>query len=354
VILEDVALVNPHRLERPLKITVSYTHSCNLDCVHCYAGCGAAPEASELPAAFWRRFVDERIAEGIVSLLFEGGEPLHRPDFLEVVAHCARRLLVRIRTNGWAVTPEIAAELKRHDVGGVLVDMMGARPETHDWHVGRAGAHARAVAAVGHLLAAGVPTQMLIVMTRRNVAELQEFVDLAARLGVGRVGILRLYPIGRARRRWDELSLPLETMMAGIRALRVPEGLALMQSWHPNDGNCCWQAAAVDARGRSIGCPYLREFVDFGNVAETPFLETWRHPLYRTLRAGRVEESCSSCSGSQRSHGGCRSTAYAFHGRWSAPDPFDEPLNRGVDLRELPRWMLSDHPRPPAPSGAGT
>ena len=41
--------------------------------------------------------------------------------------------------------------------------------------------------------------------------------------------------------------------------------------------------------------------------------------------------------GSQvRSHGGCRATAYAFHGRFDAPDPFDLELNDGIDLTTLP------------------
>ena len=61
------------------------------------------------------------------------------------------------------------------------------------------------------------------------------------------------------------------------------------------------------------------------------------YPLGRELRSGRVEGSCSKCSATQGSHGGCRSTAYAFHGRFSAPDPFDLELNHGVDLTSLPR-----------------
>src|SRR3546814_9511991 len=98
--------------------------------------------------------------------------------------------------------------------------------------------------------------------------------------------------------------------------------------------------AAVDPFGRSIGCSYLREFVDYGDVREDGILPTWDHPLYRELRAGEVERSCGTCAGTQGSHGGCRSTAYAFHRRWGAPDPFDVTLSDGVDLRVLPDWLL--------------
>jgi radical SAM protein with 4Fe4S-binding SPASM domain len=113
-----------------------------------------------------------------------------------------------------------------------------------------------------------------------------------------------------------------------------------MQSWHPRDGNCCWQNAAVSPTGDSIGCPYLREYVNYGNVLMTPFLDTWQHPLWTELRANEVEETCPECSATQGSHGGCRSTAFAFHGRFTAPDPYCIHTNRGVDLRALPQRLL--------------
>jgi radical SAM protein with 4Fe4S-binding SPASM domain len=192
----------------------------------------------------------------------------------------------------------------------------------------------------------------LIVLNRANAAEIGDFLAMAHALRAKEVGLLRLYPIGRARQRWSELALSLDEQMHVIRSLRPPPGLHVMQSWHPNDGNCCWQMAAINPYGTSIGCPYLREFVDYGNVREVPFLKTWDHPLYRTLRAGKVAETCGTCSASDGTYGGCRSTAFAFHGRWDAPDPFDEPLNAGVDLRELPKSMLEPGKRAAHSPGA--
>jgi radical SAM protein with 4Fe4S-binding SPASM domain len=94
--------------------------------------------------------------------------------------------------------------------------------------------------------------------------------------------------------------------------------------------------AAVNAFGDSIGCAYLREYVNYGSLLETSLRETWHHPTCRQLRSGVVDKACSACSASQGSHGGCRSTAYAFHGRFDAPDPFDVMLNDGIDLCHLP------------------
>jgi radical SAM protein with 4Fe4S-binding SPASM domain len=82
---------------------------------------------------------------------------------------------------------------------------------------------------------------------------------------------------------------------------------------------------------------YLRDYVNFGDATVTPYNEIFQNnPLYRELRAGNVEQSCDECSSTQHSHGGCRSSAFAWHGRWTAPDPFDVILNNGVDLTQLP------------------
>jgi radical SAM protein with 4Fe4S-binding SPASM domain len=347
------ALANPLRLDRPLKATISYTHSCNLDCRVCYAGCTREPSPREIPGETWKALLDRMMDDGVISLMFEGGEPLHRPDFLDVLAHGARRAMTKLRTNGTLVDAVLAAELRRIGCGEALVDVLGARPETHDWLTGAPGSHARCLDGVRALRGAGIPTTILTIMNRRNIGELQEVLELAQGLGVGTVSILRPYPLGRMRERWDELSLSLDEMMLALAALRPPEGVRVTQSWHPNDANCCWQMAAVNAYGDSIGCAYLREYVNFGNLLQTPLAGTWDHPLYRELRSGRVEKSCPECSAGQRSHGGCRATAFAFHRRWSAPDPFDIGLNEGVDLRVLPAETSAPDSRPAAAPGAG-
>ena len=348
----DAPIKNPMQLDRPIKVTISFTDRCNLSCRYCYADCAEEPSRRELTSKQWIDLIDEYYDIGIISLLFEGGEPLTRlPSLMVILRHCAGKFLTRVRTNATLVTTEIAREFKAIGIGGVLVDVLGVQPRTHDRLTGVPGSHARTLAGITSRVEADIDTEMLIILNRHNISELQDYVELAARLGVSAVGILRLYPIGRAKARWTELALSLDEMMDALSALRPPAGLKINQSWHPRDGNTCWQMAAVNAYGDSIGCSYLRELVNFGNVLETSFMDTWDDPLYRELRSGRVTRSCGDCEQTQGSCGGCRATAFAFHGSWDAPDPFDITLNDGVDLRVLPEWMLQANPRPPDSSG---
>jgi radical SAM protein with 4Fe4S-binding SPASM domain len=287
-------------------------------------------------------FIDYLEQNGFIQVYFEGGEPFHRRDFMRILAHTTPRMMTFVRTNGTLVTEALAASLAKLRVGRMLVDIHGARARTHDALTGTPGSFEKACAAVRQLAAHGIKTDVLAILNRTNAAELQDLADLAHELGALRLGILRLYPLGRAKRAWRELSLSVEEQERAATSVRPPDGFEIMQSWHPRDRNCCWQAAAVNATGDSVGCMYLREYVNFGNIRTTTLLDTWRdHPLYRKLRAGHVAGSCASCNAHDGTHGGCRSTAYAFHGRWDASDPYCSHNNQGVDLRVLPRRLLS-------------
>ena len=329
------------RLDKPFKLTICVTQTCAMDCKLCYADCGAHP-AGELTTEQWKALIDQLIAEDFLHVLFEGGEPFQRPDFEDLLAYCRRRFYIAIRTHATTIDNARAERLKPLGVGRLYVDLFAAEPEVHDELTGTPGSFAAALRGISAARDAGIQVTILGILSRKNHLHLQRYIDLAAECDCDQVGILRLYPLGRAKRNWPELALSLDEMSAALVRLTVPANIELMQSWHPRNGNCCWQSAAVSPQGESIGCPYLREYVSFGSILDRPFIETWDHPLYRELRSNAVEAACSDCAITQGTYGGCRATAYAFNGRWNAADPFCPHTNEGVDLRALPQRLLCE------------
>jgi radical SAM protein with 4Fe4S-binding SPASM domain len=325
-----------YRLDSPIKLWLQVNQNCNQRCAACYGDCGPQQGPDEWRTDELLAFIDRLAQEGIIQVILEGGEPLLRPDIIEVTRFAAERMLVWLRTNGTLVDDPMADAVAESGVSTVIVDVMCPDEPVHDQLTGLPGSFRRTIDGIRRLRQREVDVLLTMIMTRSNVDRLQELVDLAVELDVRRVGVLRLYPLGRARRNWSSLSVSLPDQMRALRSVRVPEGMKFMQSWHPNDGNCCWQNAGVDATGRSVGCSYLRDFVDFGNARETGLAATWNHPLHVELRAQNVTKACPSCESTQGSRGGCRSTAYAFHRDWSAPDPYCEEMNDGVDVRVLP------------------
>ena len=336
--LPDLARPVP-RLDRPFKLTISVTQTCKMDCKLCYADCGSA-DRPELSAEQWKVFIDELVQQNFLHVFFEGGEPFDRPDFEDILLHASQRLFVAIRTHAVGIDQARAKRLKAMGIGRIYVDLFSPERDVQDQLTATPGSFDATNAGIQNAIGEGLKVTILGILSRKNYKSLQGYIDLAQKFGVDQVGILRLYPLGRARKNWTELSLSLDEMMDALNAVRVPPGIQLMQSWHPRDGNCCWQTAAVSPVGDSIGCPYMREYVSYGNITQMPFLDTWNHPLYRQVRSNNVEEACPECSATQGSHGGCRATAYAFHGRLTASDPYCTHNNQGVDLRDLPEWLL--------------
>jgi radical SAM protein with 4Fe4S-binding SPASM domain len=338
-------------LDRPYALWVQPTRRSNQDSVLSYDPPELPRDARELSFDEIAALLTQAFDDG-VSLFFEGGEPFLRDDMVEILDLACRSAFTMVRTNGTLVDADLARRLYDVRVGVACVDLHSADPATHDRLVGDPGAHAKTVAALGHLVDAGVDPYITCILNRHIAGQLQGVLDLAAELEVPKVSVLRLYALGRARQHWDELSLPLPEQMRALRAVEVPDGVKLLQSWHPHDPNCCWQTAAVDAYGNSIGCPYLREYTNYGNVRDVPFLETWEHPLYKRIRrtGTTLEGTCPDCTGSEGKHsrGGCRSSAYAFTGSWEAPDPHCEVMNDGIDLTRLPDFTR-DLPYGPAP-----
>lgn len=313
---------------------MSVTNACALHCAHCYSRCSATPDRNELSTADWLRLIDEAAEAGVVAVMVEGGEPLLRPDIFEILSYASRTMLVWLRTHATDVDPGVARRIHESGVATVCVDLFGASAATHDEHAGVPGAFARTMRGIEALRAKGLDLLPLLILTRRNRHELQGYLDLAERIGADKASILRLYPIGRARANWSELACSRSEMSEAIASLSVPRGIRLLHSWHPRNGNCCWESSAVTATGLSVGCPYLREFVNFGDVRRATLLETWGHPLYRRLRSGaEAAGHCHDCADHEGTRGGCRATAYAFTGDWDAQDPFCPDSD--VDLREL-------------------
>lgn len=334
---------NPLWISSPLKLTICITERCNLRCRYCYTDCGSR-KRPELNTQQWLEVIDDLLVQGFIIAFFEGGEPFVREDFEEIAGYAAKKMFVAVRTNATLVDDARAQRLRDMGVGRVYVDILGATPETHDKLVGVPGSYDRTLSGVKALIRADIPCTPVMIVNRENINELQGLVDLTEHLGLDEVGLLRLYPLGRSRKAWSDFALGIDEQMRALDGVKAPPNIEIMRSWHPNDKNCCWQNAAVNAYGDSIGCPYLRDYVNYGNVLDGGFGTTWRHPLYETLRSGQVTESCPTCSANELSHGGCRSTAYAFRGKWDAPDPYCSHLNAGVDLRVLPNVPLLEEP----------
>ncbi|MFR9169890.1 MAG: radical SAM protein [Gordonibacter urolithinfaciens] len=90
------------------------TQTCNLRCVHCYAGSECKSYEGEMSSGEAKAMIDDLSAFGAPVLLFSGGEPCMREDVVELMQHAKDRgMRVVLSTNGTLITPELAALRRR-------------------------------------------------------------------------------------------------------------------------------------------------------------------------------------------------------------------------------------------------
>ena len=98
-------------------ISWNTTNACNMFCDHCYrdAGCKADEELNTQEA---KTLLEQIAKAGFKIMIFSGGEPLMRPDIVELVEYATKLGLRSVfGTNGTLITEEMALKLKNAGSG---------------------------------------------------------------------------------------------------------------------------------------------------------------------------------------------------------------------------------------------
>lgn len=172
----------------PLAGQWELTCRCNLRCAMCYTDCFNTPERirRELAAAEIFRILDELHGAGCLELTFTGGEPLARPDFMEIYERAHRLgFLVSVFTNGTLVTEEIARRWSQAMPRGVEISLHGVSAAVFEGVTRVPGSLARCLAAVRLLVERRIPLTLKTVGMTLNRDEILAVKRYADGLGPG-------------------------------------------------------------------------------------------------------------------------------------------------------------------------
>jgi Fe-coproporphyrin III synthase len=181
---------------RPV-VVFNATNRCNLTCDHCYAASDHNTLANELSTNEAIALIDDLASFGSPVLLFSGGEPLARPDILDLITH-ARDAGIRpvLSTNATLLTPEIATQLANAGLAYAGISIDGT-PETHDRFRGRAGTFDETLSGLRNAQAAGIKVGLRMTVSARNVDELPAVIELIERENITRACFYHLVQAGR-------------------------------------------------------------------------------------------------------------------------------------------------------------
>jgi len=160
------------------------TSRCNLKCVHCYVP--RSPQGQELSYHEICGIIDQIVDEGCIWFLITGGEPLVRPDFLDVYAYAKNKgLLITLFTNGTLINPSIADYLAEFPPFKVEITLYGMTPETYESVTGVPGSFKRCLRGIDLLKEREVPLTLKTMVMTLNRHELLQMKDYAERMGLG-------------------------------------------------------------------------------------------------------------------------------------------------------------------------
>lgn len=311
-------------------ISWNTTNACNMYCDHCYrdAGCKAEDELSTQEA---KTLLDQIAKAGFKIMIFSGGEPLLRPDILELVRHAtARGLRSVFGTNGTLISEETAQALKAAGAMGMGISLDSLDREKHDAFRKFPNAWEGAVRGMRNCRKAGLPFQMHTTVMDWNQDELEAMTDFAVAEGAVAHHFFFLVPTGRAAtieaeslraRAYEETltrilqkqqSVDIElkpTCAPQFMRIAAQMGLKLRFSRGCLAGT---SYCIISPTGKVQPCAYLN--TPLGDVREMPFDEIWRNnPVLQELRTLDYKGGCGSCA-YKRACGGCRARAAYYHG----------------------------------------
>jgi 12,18-didecarboxysiroheme deacetylase len=336
------------------------TRACNLKCIHCYAHAVGRSREKELTTEQAKTMIDDLAQFGVPVLLFSGGEPLVRPDLVELARYAVGKgMRAVISTNGTLITREKAKELKSVGLSYVGVSLDGMEA-INDQFRGKKGAFREAMEGIRNCQEAGLKVGLRFTINRLNMGEVSRIFDLLEASNIPRVCFYHLVYAGRGSdlieqdldhdetRRVVDLIMDrtkdlhdrgmakevltvdnhadgpyLYLRMLRQRDPRAEEVLSLLKM---NEGN---------NSGRGIGCiswdgvVYADQFwrhCSFGNILEKPFSKIWTdlsNPLMAKLKDKKqyVKGRCASCQWLDICAGNFRVRAEAATGDLWAPDP---------------------------------
>ena len=364
----------------PFVVIWETTQACDLACRHCRACAVPKRDPLELSTDEAKQLIDDICRFGRPLFVLTGGDPLKRPDTVEIVRYGVNAgLRVALTPSGTPLmTPQVLQDLHDAGLSRLAVSLDGATAAQHDAFRGVAGSFDWTIRMLETARSLGLSTQINTTISSHNVFDLENLIALMTELGISLWSVFFIVPVGRARpedlatadefeavfNRLYDLSktasfdikttaaphyrrVVMQRQVAERRAgLRDVASLPLTAGVGFSLGDGVNRAARgvndgdgfmfVSHRGEIYPSGFLP--LSAGNVRTDDVVDVYRnHEMFRALRdRSRLEGKCGVCE-FRHVCGGSRARAYAMSGDMLGSDP--------LCAYESPAWKRRQHSR---------
>lgn len=341
-------------------IVWNVTRRCNLSCVHCYSHSRNEEYSDELNTREGITLIDNLGEFGTPVLLFSGGEPLMRPDLLQLATHAkSSGIRVVISTNGTLITERAAEDLKDVGLSYIGVSLDGLR-ETNDKFRGKKGAFDEALQGIRNCRKAGIKVGLRFTINKRNVMDIPGIFNLLEKEDIPRACFYHLVYSGRGsklikddlshsqtretvdmimdmtaemnKRGLDKEILTVDNHADGVylylRLLKEDEKRAndVLELLKMNGGNSSGIGIGCVSWNGDVHADQFWRHLSFGNVKDKNFSDIWvdrSHHIMAGLKDRKhlLKGRCGRCVWQDVCNGNFRVRAEAVYNDVWAEDP---------------------------------
>lgn len=290
--------------KRPFNCLLQVTNRCNMKCSFCDFWPNT-DRSNELSLQQYQSLASQLAQMGNFLVSIEGGEPLVRPDLVEIVRSFAPWHIPTLFTNGWYINAQNARDLFQAGLGSCCVSIDYPCAEKHDAKRAIPGAFERAWQAVDHLVQAaprkGKQVHVISVVMEDNWQGLEQLLQMSRDKGVGhQFTLLSVAGHRRGRSTQDQLP-PVEAAGALLEWWKAYPHLRYFQDYFSGmqrflagqslpTCRAGVQSFNVDHVGNVSPCIERIDRV-YGNVKDEPL-----QSIHSRMAADRGEiEACQNC-----------------------------------------------------------
>lgn len=350
--------------QAPYLVIWETTRSCDLACKHCRAEAVTHRHPLELGTVEAKRMMDDVRRFGRPLFVLTGGDPLKRPDVIELVGYgTSIGLRMAMTPSGTPLMTEaVLRDLRAAGLSRLAVSLDGSTADIHDRFRGVTGSWDWTIRMLRTARELGLTTQVNTTVSRYNLDDFDALCALMVSLGITLWSVFFLVPTGRAKpeevasaedfervfHRMYDLSktAPFDIKSTAAPQYRrvvlqrqVAERRAGDRTEAPSSMTAGVGFSLADGVGRSkgvndgdgflfvshTGAIYPSGFlpVAAGNVRRDDLVEVYRtSPLFTALRdRAQLKGKCGVCE-YRDVCGGSRARAYALTGDMLESEPF--------------------------------
>jgi radical SAM protein len=183
----------------PFLVIWETTQACALACRHCRASARPGRDPLELTTDEGRRVVRQTAEMGTPLIVFSGGDPVSRPDLVDLIAEgkaCGLRTAT-IPAATDELTADLVSRLKEAGLDQLALSLDFPDAALHDAFRGVPGAFEKTMRAVAWAHGAGLPLQINTTLCADTVPYLERMAAFVETLGIVFWEVFFLVPTGR-------------------------------------------------------------------------------------------------------------------------------------------------------------